>query len=106
MQRSIARLNERWVDQGRPEIGVGMGINYGEVFAGNIGSHRRLEYTVIGDDVNLASRLNGLAKDGQTIISESTYEVLKDKIDATPQEEAKVKGKAKPVKTYLVNSIR
>src|SRR5438045_4403746 len=42
MQRSITRLNERWAGQGRPEIGVGIGINHGEVFAGNIGSHRRL----------------------------------------------------------------
>ncbi|MFL5496896.1 MAG: adenylate/guanylate cyclase domain-containing protein, partial [Gemmatimonadales bacterium] len=57
MQRAIAELNQRWASQGRPEIGVGIGINHGDVFAGNIGSHRRLEYTVIGDAVNVAARL-------------------------------------------------
>src|SRR3954453_5459443 len=57
MQRGVARLNQRWASEGRPEIGVGIGINYGDVFAGNIGSHRRLEYTVIGDAVNVANRL-------------------------------------------------
>ncbi|HEY7480606.1 MAG TPA: adenylate/guanylate cyclase domain-containing protein, partial [Gemmatimonadales bacterium] len=57
MQQAIAELNRGWAAAGRPEIGVGIGISHGEVFAGNIGSHRRLEYTVLGDAVNVASRL-------------------------------------------------
>src|SRR2546428_255797 len=54
---ALERLNTKWKEQGRPELGIGIGINFGEVFAGNIGSDRRLEYTVIGDAVNTASRL-------------------------------------------------
>ena len=62
MMRSLARLNVRWRDQGRPQLQVGIGINYGEAFAGNIGSQRRLEYTVIGDTVNTARRLVRLGR--------------------------------------------
>ena len=80
MQRSIARLNERWVGQGRPEIGVGIGINHGEVFAGNIGSHRRLEYTVIGDAVNIASRLCAEAGPGEILVSEALLGVVREQV--------------------------
>ena len=85
---------------------VGIGVNSGSVISGNIGSQVKTEYTVIGDDVNLASRLNGLAGAGETIISESTYDLIKDLVEVEPQEEAQVKGKAKAVKTYLVKSIK
>ncbi|MGH7580855.1 MAG: adenylate/guanylate cyclase domain-containing protein, partial [Gemmatimonadales bacterium] len=57
MQQAIEELNRGWAASGRPEIGVGIGISHGEVFAGIIGSHRRLEYTVLGDAVNVAARL-------------------------------------------------
>jgi adenylate cyclase len=85
---------------------VGIGVNSGSVISGNIGSQVKTEYTVIGDDVNRASRLNGWAGAGETIISESTYNLVKDLVEVVPQEEAKVKGKAKAVKTYLVKSIK
>ena len=65
MQRALVALNEKWKEEGKPEIGVGIGINYGDTFAGNIGSHLRLEYTVIGDAVNVASRLCSKCLEGR-----------------------------------------
>ena len=75
MQRALVAFNEKWEAEGRPEIGVGIGINYGEAFAGNIGSHLRLEYTVIGDAVNVASRLCSKAGKGEILISDPLYQI-------------------------------
>jgi adenylate cyclase len=106
MQRSIARLNERWVAQGRPEIGVGIGINYGEVFAGNIGSHRRLEYTVIGDAVNIASRLCAEAGPGEILVSEALLGVVREQVSYDYLPEMALKGKAQVVQVYRVREMQ
>jgi adenylate cyclase len=68
---ALSRLNARWLSQGRPRLHVGIGINYGEAFAGYLGSERRLEYTVIGDTVNTAKRLCTAALGGEILISDS-----------------------------------
>ena len=106
MQRAIARLNERWVGQGRPEIGVGMGINHGDVFAGNIGSHRRLEYTVIGDAVNIAARLCAEAGPGEILVSEQFLGVVRDQVSCEFLPEMALKGKAQLVQVYRVNGLQ
>jgi adenylate cyclase len=106
MQRSIARLNERWVAQGRPEIGVGIGINHGEVFAGNIGSHRRLEYTVIGDAVNIASRLCAEAGPGEILVSEAVLGVVREQVSYDYLPEMALKGKAHVVQVYRVREVQ
>jgi hypothetical protein len=93
MQRSIGRLNERWASQGRPEIGVGIGINHGDVFAGNIGSHRRLEYTVIGDAVNVAARLGAEAGPGEILVTESFLGVVRDQVSCEFLPEMALKGR-------------
>jgi len=105
MQRSIARLNQRWASQGRPEIGVGIGINYGEVFAGNIGSHRRLEYTVLGDAVNVAARLCAEAGPGEVLVSEQFLGVVRDQVSCDYLPEMALKGKAQVVQVYRVREL-
>jgi adenylate cyclase len=102
MQRGVTELNAKWHKEARPTIGVGIGVNHGDVFVGNIGSQRRLEYTVIGDAVNVASRLSSKAGAGEILISEPFYRMLDsgpdvEKIDAIP-----LKGKANPVAIYRV----
>jgi adenylate cyclase len=99
---ALEKLNVKWQEQGRPELGIGIGINFGEVFAGNIGSDRRLEYTVIGDAVNTASRLCSIAGGNQILISEPFYQQLKQPPKVEPLEPIQVKGKSKKVPVYRV----
>jgi adenylate cyclase len=102
MQRALVALNEKWKEEGKPEIGVGIGINYGDTFAGNIGSHLRLEYTVIGDAVNVASRLCSKSSKGEILISDPLYQMLKDKPAVEPLEPLAVKNRAAPVPVWKV----
>ncbi|MBA2458479.1 MAG: FHA domain-containing protein [Gemmatimonadales bacterium] len=102
MQHSIEALNRRWAAAGRPTIGVGIGINYGEVFAGNIGSHRRLEYTVIGDAVNVANRICAEAGPSEVLVSEQLLRVAKESFDVDFVPELGLKGKAQVVQVYRV----
>ena len=106
MQRVITRLNQRWLSQGRPEIGVGIGINHGEVFAGNIGSHRRLEYTVIGDAVNVAARLCAEAAPGEILVTESVLRMARDQVASEYLPEMTLRGKAQMVQVYRVAGVQ
>ena len=105
MRHRLAEFNETWVAQ-NPEkykpIRIGIGINSDEVISGNIGSSKRMEFTAIGDGVNLGSRLEGASKQYGTdiIISENTYLPCADKIWARELDYIKVKGKDKSVKIY------
>jgi adenylate cyclase len=105
MQAGVARLNEQWAQAGRPEIGVGIGINYGEVFAGNIGSHRRLEYTVIGDAVNVASRLCSEAGPGEILVSEALCQVVKDRADYEYLPAMALRGRTRSVQVFRVKGM-
>lgn len=102
MQESIARLNQKLTAEGRRTIGVGMGINTGDVTVGNLGSKDFLDYTVIGDAVNLACRLEQNAKAGEIIITWSTYDEVKDVVEVEPMEPIRVKGKVEPIPIYRV----
>jgi class 3 adenylate cyclase/CHASE2 domain-containing sensor protein len=101
-QELITTLARRWGEAGKPPLAVGMGINTGYVVMGNLGSQRRMNYTVIGDDVNIAARLYNLAKGGQIIISESTYEEVKDFFQLRELDPVMVKGKSEPLRTFEV----
>jgi len=99
---TLEKMNAKWKESGRQPLAIGIGINFGEVFAGNIGSNRRLEYTVIGDAVNTASRLCSSAGLNEILISEPFYKALKKPPKVEALEPIQVKGKAKKVPVYRV----
>ena len=101
MQRKLAELNEHWEQSGKPKVAIGVGINFGQVFAGNIGSQQRLEYTVLGDAVNTASRLCSNAGKGEVMISEFFFRRLRHPPQVEAREPIKVKNRAQPVPIYL-----
>lgn len=86
------------------KIDMRIGINSGYVFAGNVGSDERREYTVMGDEVNLAARLLSRAQDGHIIVSHSVYSKVRKAFELESKKEVRLKGKAKPVKIYRVRS--
>ncbi|KJE88456.1 hypothetical protein, variant [Capsaspora owczarzaki ATCC 30864] len=100
--RRLAELRKAWVARGFPEVAARIGIHSGEAIAGNFGSKARLNYTAIGDAVNLASRLEGLNKSYGTyvMISQDTYAHVRDFFVCRPLDLVAVKGKALPVVVY------
>lgn len=102
IQSMICELNRDAAERGHPELKIGVGINTGVVTAGNIGSAKRLDYTVIGDAVNLSSRLCGKAEAGQIIVSEATASELGDSFTLADLPPVMVKGKSQPIKIASV----
>lgn len=86
-------------------VQFGIGINTGYAVVGNIGAKFRMDYTAIGDTVNTAARLESNAKAGQIILSKSTYELVKDKVEVTPLGEIKVKGKEQGIEIYQLEKV-
>jgi adenylate cyclase len=108
MQREAEALGRKWVDQGFSRLDIGIGINTGEVVVGNIGSERRMEYSAIGDAVNLASRLESLNKEfkSRILVSESTYRAVAHAVEARFVERVAVRGREKPVEIYEVLGLK
>jgi len=104
MSKFSENLSRKFQEEGRPSIKTRIGINTGKAIVGNIGSERRFNYTIIGDEVNLASRLEGANKQYGTylMISHATSVLLKDSFPVRELDMLRVKGKEKPVKVYEV----
>ena len=107
MLKKVEYLQEKWLFEGKPKIEIGVGINTGEVFIGNIGTETRMEYTVIGDTVNLASRIESYNKVYKTnlLVSSSTYQAISDIADVIKISEVQIRGKAKKMNIYEVLRI-
>jgi adenylate cyclase len=102
MMAELAVLQKKWTAEGRPALNIGVGINTGEMVVGNMGSLMRFDYTVMGDSVNLGSRLEGINKEYGTniVISEFTQSVVKDTLFCRELDSVRVKGKKLPVRIY------
>jgi adenylate cyclase len=107
MLESIEPLNAKLTQQNLPKISIGIVLNSGLAVAGNIGSPKRLDYTVIGNVVNLATRVEELNKELKTclLLTENTYQYVADEINADVVTERMVKGCSKPIKVYGVRNL-
>jgi len=102
MMRELEKLNKKWLAEGKKPVDIGIGINTGPMMVGNMGSEQRFDFTVMGDSVNLGSRLEGANKNYKTnvIISEYTYEKVKGEFLCMELDSVRVQGKREPVKIY------
>ena len=108
MRRELSKLNQNWREQGQMGLGMGIGVNHGEVIVGNIGSQDRMDPTVIGDAVNLASRLEALTRTYgvDMLVGESVAVLVRDEVYLRSVARVQVKGKTKPVDVFTFVGAR
>ncbi len=102
MHRAQAEITARWQAEGLTPFGLGIGLSTGVVVAALLGSEERLEYSLVGDTVNLAQRIQAWAKSGETVLSEATYASLSHRPAVERMEPAVVKGRSSLVSAYLL----
>jgi class 3 adenylate cyclase len=105
MHAAQDELNRRWREEGLPEFGLGIGVSTGEVAAALLGSEERLEYSVVGDSVNLAQRIQQWAGAGQIVLSEPTFAALRSPIEAEQLPRQQVKGRVSEVGAYRIAAV-
>jgi class 3 adenylate cyclase/putative methionine-R-sulfoxide reductase with GAF domain len=105
MQKAQAELSRKLKKQYNIDVEIGIGINTGEMVVGNIGCKQRMDYTVIGDSVNVAARLCGAAKGAEILITENTYAEVKKLVKVEELAPITVKGKSKPLQLYRVTGL-
>jgi class 3 adenylate cyclase len=106
MHRAQDAVNRDWLAEGRIPFELGIGLSTGTVAAALLGSDERVEYTVVGDAVNLCQRLQQFADPGQTVLSEATWEALRDRpTDVERLDEQLVKGRETPVVPYRLPAV-
>jgi adenylate cyclase len=106
MQRAATSLNATRRRRGQPTLHIGIGINSGEAIVGNIGSEKRMEYTVIGDMVNVAQRLQALARGGEILIGASALPHVQPLVTVYDTVETRVKGRRQPVRAHRIGPRR
>lgn len=106
MQNEMELLNVDFFKRGLPSLGVGIGINVGSVVAGSLGSSDRMEYTVIGDVVNTAQRVESKAPAGAVLLTDPTFQVMRDVIVGESMGEFTLKGKSEPLTLWRVKSVK
>ena len=99
---ALEEFNQKMMLEKLPTLNIGVGLNHGKVISGNIGSEKQMNYTVIGDPVNLAARLCSHAKPGEIVISETVFEKLEEKHNFIEHDPIFVKGKTKQIKNWIL----
>jgi adenylate cyclase len=106
MQERLEGLNAKWAKEGKPQIQVGYGVNTGECIVGNIGSQRRMDYTAIGDMVNVTARIEGESLGGQLLVTEAVLDSLKGRLEVKKLEPVQLKGKSQKLPIFQVDRLK
>jgi len=105
MQRALVAVNRENAELGLPELSMGIGLNSGTVIAGNIGGEKRAKYGVVGSPVNMAARVESFTVGNDVLLSETTYELVRDYVVAGEPVRVHIKGKQEPMTLYRVHGI-